>query len=109
MRLTVSFARLVSALLLLGIFLTPMVVQWHHGFEAQHEVKCEQVDHHFHQAKPKCWVYHMRLAPMQLQVPLVFQPWIPVATHEKSNFFASYQASFYQPQNPLRAPPSGLI
>jgi hypothetical protein len=109
MRLTVSLARLVSALLLLGIFVTPMVVQWHHGFEAQHEVKCEQADHHFHQAKPKCWVHHMRLAPMQLESPLVFQLWIPGVTREKSCFFKPYEASFYQPKNPLRAPPSGLI
>ena len=105
MRLTVSLARLVSALLLLGIFLTPLGVQLHHGFEAEHEVKCEQADHHFHQAKPKCWVYHMRLAPMQLQVPLVFQPWIPEATYEKSNFFTPVSDFILPTQKPIaRAP-----
>lgn len=104
MRLPVSLVRLVNALLL-GIFLTPMGVQLHHGFEAEHEVKCEQSDHHFHQAKPKCWINHMRLAPMQLQVPLVFQPWIPVETSKKTAFFKPYLAYFYQPKNPLRAPP----
>ena len=104
MRLPVSLVRLVNALLL-GIFLTPMGVQLHHGFEADHEVKCEQADYHFHQAKPKCWIHHMRLAPMQLQVPLVFQPRIPVETNEKTAFFKPYLAYFYQPKNPLRAPP----
>jgi len=51
----------------------------------------------------------MRLAPMQLEAPLVFQLWIPGVTREKSHFFKPYEASFYQPKNPLRAPPSGLI
>ncbi len=104
MRLPVSLVRLVNALLL-GIFLTPMGVQLHHGFEADHEVKCEQAYYHFHQAKPKCWIHHMRLAPMQLQVPLVFQPRIPVETNEKTAFFKPYLAYFYKPKNSLRAPP----